>query len=67
MGISKKKTGKTDHFNQEVGPGDHWWSNFRRRHPQITMRKLDKLDRSRAKNCDPIVVKNYFELKKKPC
>ena len=57
-----KKSGKADRFNQEVGPGDHWWSHFRRRHPQITMRKLDKLDRSRAKNCDPIVVKNYFEL-----
>ena len=28
------------------------------------MRKVEKLDRSRAKNCDAIVVNNYFELKK---
>ena len=60
-----QKSGKADRFNQEVGPGDHWWSNFRRRHPQITKRKLDKLDRSRAKYCDPIVVKNYFEKNNK--
>ena len=54
-----KKYGKSGRYIEEVGPGDRWWSNFCKRHPRITLRKLDKLDRSRAKN---IVVNNYLEL-----
>ena len=60
-----KKSGRADRFNQEFGPGDRWWSNFRKRRPELTLRKLDKLDRSRARNCDPEVVSNYFALLKK--
>ncbi len=38
--------------------------NFRKRHPELTLRKLDKLDRSRASNCDPEVVRDYFAMLK---
>ncbi len=60
-----KKLGRADRFNKDVGPGEHWWSNFRKRHPFLTLRKLDKLDRSRARNCDPVVINKHFELLKK--
>ena len=60
-----KKSGRADLFNQEFDPGDRWCSNFCKRHPALTLRKLDKLDRSRARNCDPEVVSNYFALLKK--
>ena len=29
-----KRTGKKDCFNSEVGPGDHWWHNFRHAIPK---------------------------------
>ena len=60
-----KRSGKDEAFNKEVGPGDRWWANFRKRHPQLTLRKIDKLDRSRAKNYSPEVVDDFFRLLKK--
>ena len=60
-----RRSGKEKAFNKEAGPGDRWWSNFRRRHPKITLRKLDKLDRNRAQNFNPEVVDKYFKLLKK--
>ena len=57
-----KRTGKGDHFNSEVGPGDHWWHNFRHRHPQISLQKIDMLERSRAEAHNPGVVYEYFQL-----
>ena len=58
-------SGRGNRFSAELGPGDHWWSNFRKRHPELTLRKVDKLDRSRAECLDPEVVKEYFELLKR--
>ena len=29
-----KTTGSTIRFNLEYGPGKHWWSNLRNRHPE---------------------------------
>ena len=49
-------------FNQEYGPGEHWWANFRKRHPKLTLRKTDKLERSRAEALNPKVVEEYFKL-----
>ena len=43
------RSGKAKRFNPELGPGDHWWSNFRTRHPELTLCKADKLDRSRGR------------------
>ena len=59
------RSGKADRFNPDVGPGDHWWANFCKRHPQLTLRKVDKLDRSRAKCLDPKIVEEYFNMLKK--
>ena len=59
------RSGKAHRFNPDLGPGNHWWCNFRQHHPEITLRKVDKLDRSRAECLDPNVVREYFELLRK--
>ena len=58
------RCGKGGHFNPELGPGGHWWTGFRKRHPEMTLRKVDRLDRSRAECLDPEVVDEYFKLLK---
>ena len=60
-----KRSGKADRFNQDVGPGKHWWSNLSKRHPRLSLRRTDKLERSRAECSNPEVVDEYFELLKK--
>ena len=60
-----ERAGKASIFNPELGPGDHWWLNFRKRNPKVTLRKTDKLDRGRAECLDLDVVNDYFELLKK--
>ena len=57
--------GKGGHFNPELGPGEHWWISFRKRHLELTLRRVDKLDHSRAECLDPQVVDEYFKLLKK--
>ena len=59
------RSGKAGRFNHDLGPGEHWWVNFQQRHPDITLRKVDKPERSRAECLDPEVVKKYIELLEK--
>ena len=33
------QSGNGDRFNAETGPGEHWWTNFKSRHPEITLRR----------------------------
>ena len=54
-----KRTGKGDHFNSEVSSGDHWWHNFRHRHPQISLQIIDMLERSHAEALNLGVVYEY--------
>lgn len=35
------RSGTADRFGKE-GPSEHWWSGFRQRHPELTLRKPDK-------------------------
>ena len=55
------RSGKGHRFS-DVGPSMHWWTNFRRRHPQLTLRKMDNLERSRAECLTPEIVNDYFDL-----
>ena len=57
-----KRSGNGDRFNQEFGPGEHWWINFRKRHPNVTLRRADMLERTRAEALNPDIVKEYFGL-----
>ena len=59
-----KRSGKADRFNPEYGPSEHWWVNIRKRHPKLTLRTTDKLERSRAEALSPEIVKEYFETLK---
>ena len=56
-----KRSGR-DRFNKESGPSEHWWSNFMKRHPKLTLRKTDSLERDRAEAFNETVVNEYFEL-----
>ena len=57
-----KHFGKDKCFHPEYGPGDHWWNLFRQRHPNLTLRASDNLERSRAEALNPAIVSEYFEL-----
>ena len=54
-------SGKDGRFGKE-GPSEHWWAGFRMHHPELTLRKVDKLERSHAESLNPDVIKQYFEL-----
>ena len=43
-----KRSGNGDRFNAETGPGKHWWTHFKSRHPEIILRRCDMLERTRA-------------------
>ena len=51
-------------FNEETGPGKHWWRNFRSQHPELTLRTADNLECTRANALTRDVVDNYFECLK---
>ena len=55
------RSGASDRFNEELGPGKHWWKNFRARHPELTLRTADNLERSRANALTKEVVDEYFD------
>ena len=56
-----KRNGRSSRFSA-TGPSWHWWCDFRRRHPELTLRSTDKLDRGRARNANMLVLKEYFDL-----
>ena len=45
----------------ENGPSEKWWRGFKSRHPRITLRKADKLDRRRKAMSKPSVMHNHFD------
>ena len=58
------RSGTQGRFNLETGPGKHWWRSFRSRHPELTLRTADNLERSRANALTREVVDQYFECLK---
>ena len=70
-----KRSGNGDRFSTENRPGEHWWQNFKKRHPKLSLRQTDSLDRSRAEalsivfwvDCDKCGcwVHNYCAFNKK--
>ncbi len=57
-----KKLGKAERFNEEYGPGDKWWWLFKQRHPKLTLRRSDSLDRNRAEAVNPAIVSEYYDI-----
>ena len=57
-----KQSGSSSKFNPDLGPGDHWCSNFMSRHSHLSLRKVDSLDRDRAEAFNKDIVDKYFCL-----
>ena len=57
-----KKFVKARHFNEEYGPGEKWWLLFKRRHPRLSLRRSDPLDRNHAEALNPSIVNEYYDL-----
>ena len=55
-----KRSGSASRFNDVLGPSDHWWQLFKKRHPILTLRRADSLERSRAEHLQEDVAKEYF-------
>lgn len=55
------RSGK-EHLFSANGPSKNWFTSFRKRHSQLSLRKMDNLERSRAEALNPEVVRSYFEL-----
>jgi len=49
-----KKSGNGEHFNKELVLAEHWWINFRKRHPKVTLHRAHMLERSRAEAFNPV-------------
>ena len=55
------RIGKDSHFS-EYGPSKKLWSGFNAQHPNLTLRKIDNLERCRAESLSVDVINNYFNL-----
>ena len=41
-------------------PGKDWFDGFKRRHPDLSIRKPEKLTTTRARMVNPVVLQRYF-------
>ncbi|CAM4608595.1 unnamed protein product [Leuciscus chuanchicus] len=59
-----KESGRADSttVNLEKGPSDVWWSRFKARHPELTSRTADSLDRARVHGATPEAIEGFFQL-----
>ena len=57
-----KKSNNGDCFNEEFWPGYHWWANFKKRHPKVTLRRIDMLEHTQAEALNSEIVDEYFDL-----
>ena len=49
------------HLFSWKGPSDKWWRGFKSRHPEISLRRPDQLDRGRAAMGNINGLKDYFQ------
>ena len=54
---------------KEGGPTEKWWRGFKKRHPDLSLRTSDSLDRRQSRMANKNVVKSHFNVlkKKKHC
>ncbi|XP_022342950.2 uncharacterized protein LOC111136409 [Crassostrea virginica] len=43
-----------------IQPSKDWWTGLKKRHPELTIRRSEKLSSSRARMMNPVVVDKYF-------
>ena len=57
------KSQKKEHLFKNGIPGDDWWYNFMKRHPEISIRKPQALQLCRAKASSPeIIDRSFFNI-----
>ena len=63
MSNSEKKQ-STIRFHATNDPSWRWWQGFKKRHPEILLRKPDNLNRGRSRMNNQIVINKFFKLLK---
>ncbi|CAH1240842.1 Hypp6116 [Branchiostoma lanceolatum] len=58
--ISAKAKGEKPRFKETV-PRKRWWKGFKGRHPDLTLRSPDQLDKERALSSTPKAVFDHYE------
>ena len=48
-----------DCFNSH-GPSLKWWRGFKKRHPEVALRKQETVDKGRVSNATPEIINDYF-------
>lgn len=61
MAITKERGGGVF---KDGGPSRHWWRGFRHRHPTLSLRRPDPLDRGRAAMTNENTIRTFFNLLK---
>ena len=59
-----RKTNRPPRFHPTNGPSLKWWQGFKNRHPEISLRKPDNLDRGRSRMNNQVVMDKFFKLLK---
>ncbi|KAK9976581.1 hypothetical protein ABG768_021786 [Culter alburnus] len=63
MGIIKESgRSQSTTVNMEKGPRDVWWARFKARHPELSSRTADSLDRARVHGATPEAIEGFFKL-----
>lgn len=57
-----KESGRSTVVNLERGLSDNWWSRFRARHPELSARVPDPLNRARVQGATPAAIKGFFDV-----
>ncbi|XP_067283522.1 uncharacterized protein [Pseudorasbora parva] len=57
-----KESSRKTLVNLETGLSDNWWVRFKARHPDLTTRTPDSLDRARVLAATPEGIDNFFKL-----
>lgn len=58
-----KDSGQKTLVNTERCFTDNWWSHFKARHPELTTRIPDSLDRARVLAATPVATERFFSLR----
>ena len=58
------RSGREKQF-KEGGPTEKWWRGFKKRHPDLSLRTLNSLDRGQSRMANENVVKSHFNTLKK--
>ena len=59
-----RKSNQPSRFHPTNGPSWKWWQGFKKRHPEISLRKPDNLNRGRSRMNNQVVMDKFFKLLK---